>query len=82
MEGQDATPLSPPEDEDEKGLGLRFALKLAAIIALVGVAVWIGVLLFVRAWYSWGFFGAFLIVALALLAWAWYYDRRHPHPRL
>ena len=36
-------------------------------------------LLIERAWYRWGFFGAFLFISLLLIIFAWFYDRRHPH---
>jgi polyferredoxin len=76
----DSTAISPRDEEE--GLGGRFWLKLVGVIALVGVLVFVGVLLFWRALYAWGFFGAFLVLALALLLYGWIHDRRNPHPNL
>jgi len=38
-------------------------------------------LLFGWAWYSWGFFGAFLVICVLALAWAYFYDRRRANRR-
>ena len=59
------------------GMGFGFWLKLAAGIVAAGIAALIAFLIFDLIWYAWGFFGAFLAVAAVLLAWAWFYDRRH-----
>jgi uncharacterized membrane protein YedE/YeeE len=82
MDAEDVTPVSPPDDEEEEGLGGRFYLRLAGIVALIGIVAWIGLLIFWRALYAWGLFGALLVLAAGLLIWAWFYDRRHPHPKL
>lgn len=76
MSTEDSSAVAPPDEKE--GLGGRFWLKLVGIIALVGVLVFVGVLLFWRALYAWGFFGAFLVLALALLVYGWIYDRRNP----
>lgn len=80
MSTDDSTAVNPPEEKE--GFGGRFWLRLVGIIALVGVLVFVGLLLFWRALYAWGFFGAFLVIALALLVYGWIYDRRNPHPKL
>jgi len=49
---------------------------LAGIIALIGIAMLVGFLIFSRAVYAFGFFGAFLLVSVALLVFGWVYDRR------
>jgi membrane protein implicated in regulation of membrane protease activity len=38
-------------------------------------------LLFGWAWYSWGFLGAFLVICVLALAWAYFYDRRRANRR-
>jgi membrane protein implicated in regulation of membrane protease activity len=67
---------------DDEGLGGRFWLMLVggAIGAVLvgGLFLW----LFGRAWYAWGFFGAFLMLCAALLAFGWVYDRRERRKRL
>ena len=51
-------------------------------LAFVGIAIacgFAGLLLFVfldAAWYRWGFFGTFLLLAAVLLVIAWFVDRR------
>jgi len=78
----DETVVRPPEADDEDGLGGRFWLKMAGIVAGVGVLVFVGLILFWRALYAWGFIGAFLVLAAALLLYGWWHDRRNPHPTL
>jgi len=56
---------------EERGFGW-----LAGIIALIGIAMLVGFLIFSRAVYAFGIFGAFLLVAVALLVFGWVYDRR------
>jgi hypothetical protein len=82
MDTEDVTTVSPRDEDDEKGLGGRFWLKIVGGIVVIGILVFLGILLFWRALYAWGFFGAFLVLALALLAYGWWYDRRNPHPNL
>ena len=67
-----------PQDEREEGLGTRFYLKLAGGLAAIGVVLLIGLLVFWRALYAWGFFGAFLVLAVLLIIAGWFYDRRNP----
>ena len=49
---------------------------LAGIVFLIGLAMLVGFLIFSRAVYAFGFFGAFLLVAVGLLVFGWVYDRR------
>jgi hypothetical protein len=42
----------------------------------VGVILFVGLLIFWRALYAWGFLGVFLVVAVAGLIFGWVYDRR------
>ena len=45
---------------------------------LGGIVALILFLIFSRAVYAWGFFGAFLAGAGLLLLFGWYFDRRNP----
>jgi hypothetical protein len=64
--------------DTEDGLGFGFYAKLAGLILVIGIGVFIAFLIFARAIFAWGFLGAFLVVAIVLLAFGWLYDRRHP----
>ena len=69
------------DNDDEKGLGAGLWLKIIGIgIAAVVAAL---VLLFIlgRAWYAWGFFGAFLAFGVVLIGIGWIYDRREKNRR-
>jgi membrane protein implicated in regulation of membrane protease activity len=55
----------------------RYWLTGAAVVAGIGIAAFLIFLLVVRTVYAWGFFGAFLFVALVFLVYGWFYDRRH-----
>ena len=57
-------------------LGFRFWVWLAAVIVGGAVALLIVLLLFSRAVYAFGFFGAFLALAAVLLLIGWIYDKR------
>lgn len=71
------------DQEAEDGLGTGFALKLIGIISGIAILVFIGMLIFFRAIYAWGFIGAFLALAVVLLAYGWIHDRRNPRlPRV
>jgi hypothetical protein len=76
MAGEDNSTLTP-RDEDE-GLGTGFFLKIAGLCVVVGIIAMILFLIFSRAVYAWGFFGAFLAVAAVLCLFGWFYDRRNP----
>jgi hypothetical protein len=65
--------------EKDDSLGLGFYGKLAGLILLIGIGVFVVFLIFSRAVFAWGFFGAFIVIALVLLAFGWFYDRRHPN---
>jgi hypothetical protein len=54
----------------------RFFLGMAGVIIGVGIAVLIGFLIFFKAVYAWGFFGAFIVFALLLIGFGWLYDKR------
>ena len=77
MAGEETSLSRQDEDEDE-GLGAGFFLKIAGVCVLGGIVVMILFLIFSRAVYAWGFFGAFLAVAAVLCLFGWFYDRRNP----
>jgi fatty acid desaturase len=74
MAGEENSTLMP-RDEDE-GLGAGFFLKIAGVLVAGGIIVFILCLIFWRAVYAWGFFGAFLALAAVLCLFGWLYDRR------
>ena len=49
---------------------------MVGIVLLIGLAVMVGFLIFTRAIYAFGIFGAFILLAVALLLYGWWYDRR------
>ena len=62
-------------------MGYRFYLWLAAIAFAVAAGFGLVLILFTRAVYAWGLFGAFLALAAVLLLVAWIYDRREARIR-
>ena len=66
MTGEENSTLRP-RDEDE-GLGAGFFFKVAGVCVLGGIVALILFLIFSRAVYAWGFFGAFLAGAAAAVA--------------
>ena len=70
-----------PRDEDEdEGLGAGFFLKIAGVCVAIGIGAMIIFLIFSRAVYAWGFFGAFIVLGAVLCLFAWLYDRRQARP--
>jgi hypothetical protein len=57
--------------DDSRGVGW-----MVGIVLLIGLAVMVGFLIFTRAIYAFGIFGAFILLAVALLLYGWWYDRR------
>lgn len=49
---------------------------LAGLVVLIGVGMLIGFAIWSRAIYAFGIFGAFILLAVALLIFGWVYDRR------
>jgi hypothetical protein len=49
---------------------------LAGLVVLIGVGMLIGFVIWSRAIYAFGIFGAFILLAVALLIFGWVYDRR------
>jgi hypothetical protein len=69
-----------PRDEDDEGLGAGFFLKIAGVVVAIGIGVMIIFLIFSRAVYAWGFFGAFIVLGAVLCLFAWLSDRRNARP--
>jgi hypothetical protein len=67
--------------DDETGLGFGFYAKFAGIMAAIGIAVWIFVLIISRAIYAWGLLGMFLALTVVLLGIGWFVDRREAEKR-
>jgi hypothetical protein len=57
--------------DKERGMGW-----LAGLVVLIGLGCLVGFLIFSRAVYAFGIFGAFILLAAALLIFGWVYDRR------
>lgn len=81
MEGEETT-VAAGRKEEKEGLGARFYLGLTGLLLGVGILVFIAVVIFWRALYAWGFFGAFLALAVILLVVGRVYDRRNPRRSL
>jgi hypothetical protein len=64
--------------EDKGGIGAGFFLKIAGLCVVGGLIAMVSLLIFWRAVYAWGFFGAFLALAAGLCIWGWLFDRRQP----
>jgi predicted PurR-regulated permease PerM len=61
---------------EDEGLGFKFWGGMVAVVIGAGIAGMIILFLFSRAVYAWGFLGAFLALAVVLIAIAWFHDRR------
>lgn len=61
----------------DDGLGAGFFFKIAGLCVALGVVSVIALMIFWRAAYAWGFFGAFIVLGGVLLLFAWIYDRRN-----
>jgi hypothetical protein len=57
-------------------LGFKFWGWLAGMLILGGIALLVLLWIFYKSTVAWGFFGAFIALALVLLAIGWIYDRR------
>jgi hypothetical protein len=75
MAGEENRALKPRDDDG--GFGAGFFVKIAGVCVVGGIIVMILSLIFLRAVYAWGFFGAFLALAAVLCLYGWFYDRRH-----
>ncbi len=61
---------------EEQGLGFGFYARMAGLVAVLGIAGLIVMLILTRAAYAWGVFGALALLAVVLLVFGWFYDRR------
>ena len=61
--------------------GFRFWLKMAGFFVLGAIALFIFMWLFLSAIYAWGFFAAFLVLAVGALSLGWIHDRRTASPQ-
>lgn len=62
-------------------MGFRFYLWITGIALAIGIGFGLVMLLFTRAIYAWGFFGAFAVLAVVALALGWVSDRREARAR-
>jgi hypothetical protein len=60
-------------------VGARFYFGLAGVTLAIGAVVGIGLLIFYRAIYAWGFIGTVVVVSAVMLLLGWLYDRRQAH---
>jgi hypothetical protein len=60
----------------DEGLGVKFWLGTFGVLLAAGIGIFIILLIFFRAAYAWGFFGAFLLLFAVLILIGWIYDRR------
>jgi hypothetical protein len=77
MAGEENSTLTPRDEDEDEGLGAGFFLKIAGVVVALGILTMIVFLIFSRAVYAWGFFGAFLVLGAVLCLFAWIYDRRN-----
>jgi O-antigen ligase len=61
---------------EDEGLGTKFWLGTFGVLLAAAVGVFIVLLIFFRAAYAWGFFGAFMLLFAVLILVAWIWDRR------
>jgi uncharacterized membrane protein len=57
--------------------GGRFVLKVVGAVIAIAIGGLLVIAFFSKAIIAWGFFGAFAVVVIALLIFAWYYDRKN-----
>ena len=62
--------------DDGEGFGMRFWASMVGVILAVAVGGLILFLLFARAVFAWGFFGAFIVLGALIVLGTWLYDRR------
>jgi membrane protein implicated in regulation of membrane protease activity len=67
-------------DDGEK-LGARFWFAIAGLAVGAVIAGVIVFVLFGALWYAWGFFGAFLVLSVVLMAFGYAFDRRERNRR-
>jgi hypothetical protein len=62
-------------------MGGKFWLWLVAVLIGVGAGTVLLFMLFGRAWYAWGLFGALLVFSAVAIGIAWVFDRRDQQRR-
>ncbi len=60
--------------------GGRFVLKVVGAVIAIAIAGLLVIVFFSKAIIAWGFFGAFAIVVVVALGFAWWYDRKNARP--
>jgi len=58
--------------------GFKFWLKMAGLFVAGAIALFIFMWIFLTAIYAWGFFAAFLVLAVGALALGWRHDHKNP----
>jgi hypothetical protein len=58
-------------------LGAKFWFKLAGVFVVGAIALFIFMIIFLKAIYAWGFLAAFLALAVLALIAGWFVDRRN-----
>jgi Flp pilus assembly protein TadB len=61
--------------------GMRFWLRLGALIILGGIVALIVFMFIGAALLTWGFIGVIIFIGAVLLVFAWFYDRRQARSR-
>ncbi len=56
--------------------GFRFVLAVVGGVIAIGIGLLLVFVIFDAAAAAWGLFGAFVVFVVALLVFAWFYDRR------
>ena len=62
--------------DEDTGVGARFWFVVLGLCVVGVLAVSVFIVIFTHLWYAWGVFGAMLVLAAALLAFGWAFDRR------
>jgi uncharacterized membrane protein len=60
--------------------GGRFVLKIVGAVIAIAIAGLIVIAFFSKVIIAWGFFGAFALVVVVALGFAWWYDRKNARP--
>jgi hypothetical protein len=58
-------------------LGASFWFKMAGLLVVGAIGLFIVMIIFVKAIYAWGFLGALLALAVIALVAGWFVDRRN-----
>jgi hypothetical protein len=58
-------------------VGAKFWFKMAGVFVVGAIALFIFMIIFLKAIYAWGFLAAFLALAVLALVAGWFVDRRN-----